>query len=75
MIAGRIETNRAKLDSPNKPIGIVRDPDPGPLTGRYVYLFATEIDNADVLKGTVSMCIDRRKFKLFGVPHRTRKMR
>ena len=39
----------------------------GPLTGRYVYLYATNIDNADVLKGTVSMCVDRGKFKVFGI--------
>ena len=39
----------------------------GALTGRYVYLYATNIDNADVLKGTVSMCVDRGKFKVFGI--------
>ena len=39
----------------------------GPLTARYVYLYATNIDNADVLKGTVSMCVDRGKFKVFGI--------
>jgi uncharacterized membrane protein len=39
----------------------------GPLTGRYVYLYATDIDGVDVLKGTVSMCIDRGKFKAYGV--------
>jgi uncharacterized membrane protein len=39
----------------------------GPLTGRYVYLYATDIDGADVLKGTVSMCIDRGKFKAYGI--------
>jgi uncharacterized membrane protein len=39
----------------------------GPLTGRYVYLYATDIDNADVLKGSVSMCVDRGKFKVFGI--------
>lgn len=38
----------------------------GPLTGRYVYLYATDIDGVDVLKGTVSMCIDRGKFKVYG---------
>ena len=37
------------------------------LTGRYVYLYATNIDGADVLKGTVSMCIDRGKFKVYGI--------
>jgi uncharacterized membrane protein len=39
----------------------------GPLTGRYVYLYATDIHNADVLKGSVSMCIDRGKFEVYGV--------
>ena len=39
----------------------------GPLTGRYVYLYATDIHNADVLKGSVSMCTDRGRFKVFGV--------
>ena len=39
----------------------------GPLTGRFVYLYATNIDAADVLKGAVSMCVDRGKFKVFGV--------
>jgi uncharacterized membrane protein len=39
----------------------------GPLTGRYLYLYATDITSADVLKGAVSMCIDRGKFKVFGV--------
>jgi uncharacterized membrane protein len=39
----------------------------GPLTGRYVYLYATDIDDVDVLKGSVSMCIDRGKFKAYGI--------
>ncbi len=39
----------------------------GLLTGRYVYLYATNIDGGDVLKGTVSLCIDRGKFKVFGI--------
>jgi uncharacterized membrane protein len=39
----------------------------GALTGRYVYLYATDIDAVDVLKGTVSMCIDRSRFKIFGI--------
>jgi len=39
----------------------------GALTGRFVYLYATDIDSNDVLKGTVSMCIDRRKFRIFGI--------
>jgi uncharacterized membrane protein len=39
----------------------------GPLKGRYVYLYATDVDAADVLKGSVSMCVDRRKFQIFGI--------
>jgi uncharacterized membrane protein len=39
----------------------------GPLTGRYVYLYATDIKGVDVLKGTVSMCIDRGRFKVVGI--------
>jgi uncharacterized membrane protein len=39
----------------------------GPLKGRYIYLYATDIDANDVLKGSVSMCIDRRKFEIFGI--------
>jgi uncharacterized membrane protein len=39
----------------------------GPLKGRYVYLYASDINGADVLKGTVSMCIDRAKFKVVGI--------
>jgi uncharacterized membrane protein len=39
----------------------------GRLTGRFVYLYATDIQGADVLKGTVSMCIDRSKFKVVGI--------
>jgi uncharacterized membrane protein len=37
------------------------------LTGRYVYLYATDVDATDVLAGSVSMCIARRKFKVFGI--------
>jgi uncharacterized membrane protein len=39
----------------------------GPLKGRYVSLYATDMNDADVLKGTVSMCIDRTKFKVIGI--------
>jgi uncharacterized membrane protein len=39
----------------------------GALKSRYVYLYATDIDAADVLKGAVSMCVDRAKFKAFGI--------
>jgi uncharacterized membrane protein len=37
------------------------------LTGRYVYLYATNIEGADVLRGAVSMCVDRGKFRVVGV--------
>jgi uncharacterized membrane protein len=39
----------------------------GPLSGRYVYLYATDIQGVDVLKGAVSMCIDRGQFKVVGI--------
>ena len=39
----------------------------GPLAGRYLYLYATGIDGVDLLKGTVSMCVDRSKFRVFGI--------
>ena len=39
----------------------------GALTGRYLYLYGTDINGADVLTGAVSMCIDRGKFKVFGI--------
>ncbi len=39
----------------------------GPLNGRYLYLYATGIDGVDLLKGTVSMCVDRGKFKIQGI--------
>jgi uncharacterized membrane protein len=39
----------------------------GPLKGRYLYLYASDINGMDVLKGTVSMCIDRAKFKVIGI--------
>jgi len=39
----------------------------GPLTGRYLYLYGTDTNGADVLKGAVTMCIDRGKFKVFGI--------
>lgn len=37
------------------------------LPGRFVYLYAIDIDGADVLAGKVSMCVDRGKFKVLGV--------
>jgi uncharacterized membrane protein len=39
----------------------------GPLKGRFVYAYVTDIDANDVLHGSVSMCIDRRKFQIFGI--------
>ena len=39
----------------------------GPMPGRYVYLYAIDIDAVDVLAGKVSMCVDRGKFKIFGI--------
>ncbi|HEY4924667.1 MAG TPA: DUF1036 domain-containing protein [Roseiarcus sp.] len=39
----------------------------GPLKSRFVYVYATDIDANDVLEGSVSMCIDRRKFQIFGI--------
>jgi uncharacterized membrane protein len=39
----------------------------GKLPGRYTYLYATDIEGVDVLAGKVSMCVDRVKFKVFGV--------
>ncbi len=39
----------------------------GTLRSRYLYLYATGIDGVDVLKGTVTMCIDRGKFRVYGI--------
>ena len=39
----------------------------GPLKGRFVYLYATDIDAVDLLQGAVSMCIDRGKFRVVGI--------
>jgi uncharacterized membrane protein len=38
-----------------------------PLPGRFIYLYAIDIDGADVLAGHASMCVDRHKFKVYGV--------
>jgi uncharacterized membrane protein len=46
--------------------GSCATPIKGPLTARFVYLYATDIDAADVVKGEVSMCVDRNKFKVLG---------
>ena len=37
------------------------------MPGRFVYLYATDINAADITKGSVAMCIDRRKFRIAGV--------
>jgi uncharacterized membrane protein len=37
------------------------------LADRYLYLYASDVDAVDVLKGAVSMCVNRVKFKIFGV--------
>ena len=39
----------------------------GPLQGRFIYLYGIDIDAVDVLKGTVSMCVDRGKFRVLGI--------
>ena len=46
---------------------LLRDADTRAADRTLVYLYATDIEGADVLKGTVSMCIDRGKFKVFGI--------
>ena len=35
----------------------------GPLKGRFIYLYATSVDSGELLEGSVSMCVDRVKFK------------
>jgi uncharacterized membrane protein len=47
--------------------GACATPIRGGLTGRYAYLYATDIDSTDVLKGSVSMCIDRGRFTIQGI--------
>ena len=39
----------------------------GELPGRYIYLYAIDIDAVDVLSGKTSMCVDRGKFKIYGI--------
>jgi uncharacterized membrane protein len=39
----------------------------GQLSGRYIYLYAIDIDAVDVLAGKVSMCVDRGKFRIYGI--------
>ncbi len=39
----------------------------GALKGRYVYLYAIDIDAVDLLAGKVSMCVESGKFNIRGV--------
>jgi uncharacterized membrane protein len=39
----------------------------GPLASRFLYLYAIDINGADVTKGTVSMCVDSGKFRIVGI--------
>ncbi len=39
----------------------------GALPGRFLYLYAIDIDAVDVLTGKVSMCVDRGKFRVLGI--------
>jgi uncharacterized membrane protein len=39
----------------------------GPLQNRYVYVYAVDIDGSDLMSGSYSMCIKRRKFLIEGV--------
>ena len=39
----------------------------GALPGRFIYLYAIDIDAVDVLSGKTSMCVDRGKFKIYGI--------
>src|SRR5947209_663229 len=39
----------------------------GPLPGRFVYLYAIDIDAVDALSGKVAMCVDRGKFRVLGI--------
>ena len=47
--------------------GACSTPIRGGLPGRFVYLYAIDIDATDVLTGKVSMCVDRGKFKVTGI--------
>jgi uncharacterized membrane protein len=49
------------------PPGSCATPIRGKLTTRFVYLYATDVDGVDVLKGAVSMCVNRRRFEIFGI--------
>jgi uncharacterized membrane protein len=37
-----------------------------PLASRYVYVYATDIDNNDVLSGTAPLCIEEQRFLIVG---------
>jgi uncharacterized membrane protein len=39
----------------------------GALPGRFVYLYAIDVDATDILPGRVSMCVDRGKFRIVGI--------
>jgi uncharacterized membrane protein len=39
----------------------------GALQGRFIYLYATDIDSVDLLAGKVSMCVETGKFKISGI--------
>ena len=39
----------------------------GPLKSRFLYLYATDINGADVTRGAVSMCVDSGKFRVVGI--------
>lgn len=47
--------------------GACSTPVRGALPGRFVYLYAIDIDAVDVLTGKVSMCVDRAKFTITGI--------
>ncbi len=47
--------------------GACATPIHGALPGRYLYLYATGLDGVDILKGAVSMCVDRGKFRVVGI--------
>jgi uncharacterized membrane protein len=49
------------------PPGACSTPRLDPPPGRYIYLYAIDIDAVDVLAGKVSMCVDRGYFKISGI--------
>jgi uncharacterized membrane protein len=38
-----------------------------PLANRFIYLYATDLAGNEVLQGTVSMCVDKRRFLVNGI--------